>query len=118
MERVARRGEVGSCGFEEQRFAARHDPTGPEHEDEQYFQNRIQQPSTRAGDGRRCAAVSPGAKRADPDTVKSTFLSAEHGTGYGFIYGKDGSVILDARTVRALRDGFRGALRPDLALTL
>lgn len=49
-------------------------------------------------------------RHADAETAKSAVMSAEHWVGPGYIYGKDGSLILEPRTVRALRDEFGGAL--------
>ncbi|TPG17051.1 hypothetical protein [Pedococcus bigeumensis] len=61
-------------------------------------------------DADKAAARARDAKQVDAQGAKSAILSAEHWIGPGFIYGKDGSLILDARTVRALRDEFGGAL--------
>lgn len=49
-------------------------------------------------------------RQADAAQAKRAILSAEHWTGPGFLYGKDGSLYLDPRTVAALRDTFGGAL--------
>lgn len=58
----------------------------------------------------KAAAKARDAKHVDAAAVKSAVIGSEHWVGPGYIYGKDGSLILDAKTVHALRDEFGGAL--------
>lgn len=95
------RAAVGADGS--RRCCTCHNPIPPERGKSPYCE-----PCKKDAD--KAAARARDAKHADAETAKSAVLSAEHWVGPGFIYGKDGSLILDARTVRVLRDEFGGML--------
>ena len=95
------RAAVGADGS--RRCCTCHNPIPPERGKSPYCE-----PCKKDAD--KAAARTRDAKHADAETATRAVLVAEHWVGPGFIYGKDGSLILDAKTVRALRDALGGAL--------
>lgn len=56
------------------------------------------------------AARARDAKKADAAKTKEAVLAAEHWVGNGYVYGKDGTLILAPEFVRELRDEFGATL--------